>query len=105
MERYLKRAGKAVRWKWRFVRRQEGVCGWRRAQERCVIKGCAGEVMGVMVGRKGVEEGWRMGDVKGLGMLACGAGGGRVTYGQCSLEIEARLSTISFEDGHGRWEG
>lgn len=55
--------------------RQEGVDGWRVAQERAVWEGWAGEVMGASwvreAGRVWVE-GKRMGDMKGLerGMLA-----------------------------------
>lgn len=56
--------------------RQEGVDGWRVAQERAVWEGWAGEVMGASWLREGGRvwvEGKRMGDMKGLergGLLA-----------------------------------
>lgn len=48
--------------------RQEGEWGWRRAQERDVREGCAGEVIGDIRDRVGAREevGCRMGDVNGL---------------------------------------
>lgn len=68
----LRRGGKEVRW-WDIATwRQEGEEGWRRAQEREVMEGCAGETMGEMAskdGGKGEEwEGKRMGDMNGLGI-------------------------------------
>ena len=45
-----------------------------RAQERCCSAGWAreviGEMMGEMVGGRGeVREGWRIGEMKGLGLV------------------------------------
>ena len=71
------------------MRRQEGSCGWRRAQERDLMAGCAEEVMGEMeprrLGRVSVS-GKRMGEMKG---------------GHLWREISARLSTMSKVPGHG----
>lgn len=38
--------GKAERWWIRDTRAQEGLAGWRRAQERALCIGFAGEVIG-----------------------------------------------------------
>lgn len=48
--------------------RQEGEWGWRRAQEREVSEGWAGEVIGDIWDRVGAREevGYRIGDVNGL---------------------------------------
>ena len=57
------------------VVRQEGVEGWRVAQERKVWEGWAGEVMGdswVRVWGRVWVVGKRMGDMKGLGGAVSG---------------------------------
>lgn len=51
------------------VRRQEGSCGWSRAQEREEIRGWAGDVTGEMevkVGGRVFCVGKRIGEVNGL---------------------------------------
>ena len=56
-----------------YVRRQEGSEGWRSAQEREWMEGCAGEVMGAMErrveGRVVDMSGKRIGETKGLEAL------------------------------------
>lgn len=49
------------------MRRQEGSWGWRVAQVREVMRGCAVDVKGVMGARRGLVTvlGKRMGDMKG----------------------------------------
>lgn len=67
----------------RYVRKQEGSWGWRRAHESDLMAGCAGEVMGDMAARLLESVSWfgkRMGDTKG---------------GQRCLEIPASPSTMS----------
>ena len=57
------------------MRRQDGSDGWRVAQVREVIKGCAGEVMGEIaesVFGSVVLFGKRMGEMKGLGNVSKG---------------------------------
>lgn len=70
MVKNLRRGGKEVRWWVMATWRQEGEDGWRRAQEREEMEGCAGEVMGETAWREGemgeAWEGKRMGDMKGL---------------------------------------
>lgn len=54
-----------------YVRRQEGSSGWRRAQDREVIRGCAAEVIGlieVRVGGRVSDFGKRIGETNGLNM-------------------------------------
>lgn len=51
------------------MRRQEGSCGWRRAQDSFLRAGLAEEVMGAMartVRGRVCFEGKRMGEMKGL---------------------------------------
>ena len=51
------------------MRRQEGSSGWRVAQVREVIRGCAGELSGAILVRDGgrvCEFGKRMGEMNGL---------------------------------------
>lgn len=51
------------------MRRQEGSLGWRTVQDKEVINGCAGEVIGDIEDRLGgrvVESGKRIGGIKGL---------------------------------------
>ena len=53
----------------RLVRRHDGSSGWRSAQEREVIRGCAADVMGDMGLRldgRVSELGNRIGEMKGL---------------------------------------
>ena len=57
------------------MRRQDGSEGWRVAQVREVIKGCAGVVMGEIAERvlgSVVLFGKRMGEMKGLGYVSKG---------------------------------
>ena len=57
------------------MRRQDGSEGWRVAQVREVIKGCAGDVMGEIAERvlgSVVLFGKRMGEMKGLGYVSKG---------------------------------
>lgn len=72
------------------MRRQEGSLGWSKAQERDLMAGWAGDVMGEMeqrlLGRVSVS-GNRMGETKG---------------GHRAREICARLLTISKGPGHER---
>lgn len=75
------------------VVRQEGVDGWRVAQERKVWDGWAEDVMGARRVREGGRvgvEGKRMGEMKG---------------GQLSWDISASESTIVFVLGHERFGG
>lgn len=66
-----------------YVRRQEGSLGCSNAQERDLMAGCAGEVMGEMEQRL-------LGKVCVSGNMI-----GEVNGGQRVLEIWARLSTMS----------
>lgn len=94
------------------VVRQEGVDGWRVAQERKVWDGWAEDVMGARRVREGGRvgvEGKRMGEMKGLGGVVSGV---RVlkrsvegAYGQLSWDISASESTIVFVLGHERFGG
>ena len=57
------------------MRRQDGSEGWRVAQVREVIKGCAGDVMGEIAERvlgSVVLFGKRIGEMKGLGYVSKG---------------------------------
>ena len=57
------------------MRRQDGSEGWRVAQVREVIKGCAGVVMGEIAERvlgSVVLFGKRIGEMKGLGYVSKG---------------------------------
>lgn len=92
------------------MRRQKGEVGWRRAQEREVMEGWAGEVIGAMGlrvdGRGEGLLGKRMGEVKGLrGPLAGTISSHGRTYGQFSREISARESTIVSWLGHESFGG
>jgi hypothetical protein len=84
------------------VRRQEGSLGWRVAQEREVMRGCAVEVSGATAERVDGRvslSGKRMGDVKGLRgwwleIASRSEIGYWITYGQFSFAISARLSMM-----------
>lgn len=86
--------GKERRKKVRYVRRQDGSCGWRTAQERFTVRAWAGETIGdIAVSEAGSWAfllGKRMGDMKG---------------GHFRREISASESTISYVPGQGRFAG
>lgn len=67
--------GKERSQKVRRVRVQEGSEGWRVAQEREVMRGCALDVRGDMAARDGGRTssflGYRIGDINGLQKGRC----------------------------------
>lgn len=99
--------GRAERWWWRDTEKQEGEDGCRRAQERAVWRGVAGEVMGDIGRREGGRGfGWlgiRMGDMNGLEGNQWRIGGieWEVAHGQLRREISARLSIMVSVLGQG----
>ena len=76
-----------------YVLRQDGSCGWSKAQDNDLIAGCAGEVIGEMEDRalgRVSKSGKRIGDVKA---------------GHFAFEMRAKLSAMETVEGQGRWRG
>jgi hypothetical protein len=67
---------------WTYVRKQEGSLGCNKAQERDLMAGCAGDVIGDI-------EASRVGNVWAVGMWL-----GEMKGGQRWREISAKLSTM-----------
>lgn len=57
----MRRGGEAARMYVRKVEEQEGLPGWRRAQERCGMEGWAGSVMGDIEARVEGRGEWLLG--------------------------------------------
>ena len=96
----LARGGKAVRMYVKKVLEQEGLEGWRRAQERWGIDGWAGEAMGEMRVREGGRGkgllGKRIGDVNGLECCQW-----RVRF--AAREVLTASGDVTFPRGYRQW--